>query len=218
MILTNRLFIRRPPSRDARSVYIFCEGVKREYQYFSYFKELDSRINIEIYPLSPNENNSPIGLFSIASKCLLKTEDNPNPKYELIKGDQVWIVLDTDLDEFESRQPQLVDLMEKCNELKWNIAQSNPCFEVWLYYHFFDKKPAFDGDTFCKGWKPLLDDIGGFDSRKHPIFVQTAIENAEVNFSKNDGLPVKGSTEVFMLSKSILPLFKEKIDKVLNEL
>lgn len=59
MIVTNRLFTRRPASREAKSIFIFCEGVKREVQYFEYFKEMDSRINIEVYPLSPHEDNSP---------------------------------------------------------------------------------------------------------------------------------------------------------------
>jgi hypothetical protein len=53
MILTNRLFERVPPSREAKSIYIFCEGAKREYDYFEYFKQLDSRINIEVYKLDP---------------------------------------------------------------------------------------------------------------------------------------------------------------------
>lgn len=55
MILKNRLFERVPPSRKAKSIYIFCEGARREFDYFEYFKELDSRINIEIYQLHPHE-------------------------------------------------------------------------------------------------------------------------------------------------------------------
>lgn len=48
MILTNRLFERVAPNREAKSIYIFSEGAKREVQYFNYFKGLDSRINIEV--------------------------------------------------------------------------------------------------------------------------------------------------------------------------
>ena len=70
MILTNRLFKRKLPDREAKSIYIFCEGAKREYQYFDYFKELDSRINVEIYKLHPEEDNSPLGLLKIAQKCI----------------------------------------------------------------------------------------------------------------------------------------------------
>ena len=55
MILTNRLFKREIPSRDAKSIFIFCEGLKREYQYFTFFMEKDSRINVEVYKLNPSE-------------------------------------------------------------------------------------------------------------------------------------------------------------------
>ena len=96
MMLTNRLFTRRDPEKDAKSIYIFCEGLKREFQYFLYFKGIDSRINIEVYPLESHENNSPTGLYEIAKTCLLKSADNPNPKYELLEGDEVWFVIDTD--------------------------------------------------------------------------------------------------------------------------
>lgn len=216
MILTNRLFTRRPPSREAKSIYIFCEGVKREYQYFLYFKELDSRINIEIYPLKPNEDNSPKGLYLIACNCIIKSDQNPNPKYELIDGDEVWIVFDTDADKLETRKPQIKELREECKQLNWNAAQSNPCFEVWLYYHFFKEKPVFHGDDFCKGWKPFLEEYGGFDSRKHPVYIESATKNAELNFLEKNGEPEKGTTELFKLSKSILPIVKEKIDDVLK--
>ncbi|MDM8529168.1 RloB domain-containing protein [Anaerolineales bacterium HSG24] len=103
MILRSRLFEREPPSREAKSIYIFCEGVKREYQYFQYFKEIDSRINVEIYKLHPHEDNSPLGLLSIAEKCIILSDDNPKPKYEFLENDEVWIVLDTDKDEKDSR-------------------------------------------------------------------------------------------------------------------
>lgn len=68
MILTNRLFKRREPFKEAKCIYIFCEGAKREFQYFNFFKEIDSRINIEIYSLDSNEDNSPLGLYKIAEK------------------------------------------------------------------------------------------------------------------------------------------------------
>ncbi len=218
MILTNRLFTRRSASREAKSIYIFGEGVSREYHYFLYFKEIDTRINIEIYPLNETEDNSPKGLFKIATDCIIKSELNPNPKYEFIENDEVWIVLDTDKDKFVSREKQIIELRADCTKLNWFVAQSNPCFEVWLYYHFFKAKPEFEGIEFCKGWKPLLNEEGGFDSRKHPIFIQNAIENSINNFNETNEIPNIGSTEVHKLSQSILSIVKDKINKVLNEI
>lgn len=96
MILTNRLFTRREPERDARSMFIFCEGKKREAQYFRYFQGIDSRINIVVHPMKGDEDNSPTGLYRLAAQHLIKTENNPYPTYELLKEDEVWFVVDTD--------------------------------------------------------------------------------------------------------------------------
>lgn len=220
MILTNRKFEREAPVREARSIYIFCEGAKREYQYFDYFKEMDSRINVEIYKLHPHEDNSPLGLLSIAKKCIISNEENPKPKYSFQKNDEVWIVLDTDKDKDESREPQIKTIKEEIQELEnWNLVQSNPCFEVWLYYHMNQEKPDFEGVEYCVNWKKLVNNSikGGFDSRRHPIFIESATNNSEKNFELEDLKPNIGSTEVFKLSKSILPIIKFKLQKVLKE-
>ncbi len=219
MILTNRLFEREAPNREAKSIYIFGEGAKREYQYFKYFREMDSRIKIEIYELKDDEDNSPAGLLSIAQKCILSTEDNPKPKYSFQENDEVWLVFDTDKDKGNSRKTQIEHIRAYCEETShWFIAQSNPCFEVWLYYHFQTEKPIFEGDEYCTDWKKLVNNsiVGGFDSRRHPIFIEDASVNAEKNYVSNDGLPDVGSTEIFKLSQSILPLLATKISRALG--
>ena len=76
MILTNRKFVREAPSRVSKSIFIFCEGAKREYQYFMFFKEMDSRINVEIHKLNHNDNNSPLGLLDIAKENVVAAETN----------------------------------------------------------------------------------------------------------------------------------------------
>ena len=219
MILTNRLFERIPASREAKSIYIFCEGAKRELDYFDYFKEIDSRINIEVYKLHPHENNSPIGLLNIAEKCIIKSDENSNPKYDFIEGDEVWIVLDIDKDETDSRKPQIKIVKEKCSELEnWYLTKSNPCFEVWLYYHSHSEKPNFDKSEICTEWKRLVNDTinGGFDSRRHPIYIEVASANAAINFQLDNGEPNIGSTEVYNLANTIIPLVNSKLKRVLK--
>jgi hypothetical protein len=221
MILTNRLFERVPPSREAKSIYIFCEGAKREFDYFEYFKELDSRINIEVYKLHPHEDNSPSGLLSIAEKCIIESDENPNPKYNFIEGDEVWIVLDIDTDKDKSREPQIKIIQERCDKLEnWRLALSNPCFEVWLYYHLHSEKPNFNNSEKCSEWKQLVNDSikGGFDSRRHPIYIETAGVNAERNFRIDNNMLDLGSTDVFNLARSIVPLVSSKLEKVLRQI
>ena len=221
MILTNRLFARKSPSREAKSIYIFCEGAKREYQYFLFFKEMDSRINIEVYKLSSEEDNSPLGLLAIAKNCLIATASNPNPKYSFQTNDEVWIVFDTDKDKEETRKPQIAKLKEECSTMPgWIAAQSNPCFEVWLHYHFCCYLPEIEDIEVCSNWKQKLNELsnGGFDSRKHPIFIEDAAVISEKNFLQVSGSPQIGSTELHKLAHSILPIVREKISKALQQI
>jgi hypothetical protein len=221
MIITNRLFERVSPNRSAKSIYIFCEGRSREFDYFSYFIELDSRINIEIYKLAPHENNSPLGLLDIAEECILKSKKNPNPKYNFIDGDEVWIVLDVDKDKSESREPQITKVQKRCDTLnRWQLSISNPCFEVWLYYHQESSIPTLDDPEIPSNWKRLVNNViaGGFDSRKHPIYIEKASKNAKNNYKSNNNRPDVGCTNAFTLADSILSLLREKIQSTLAEI
>jgi len=218
MILTNRLFERQPPSREAKSLYIFCEGAKREYQYFEYFREIDSRIKVEVNKLSPDENNSPKGLYTLAENSFI----GDKPKFTLQENDEVWIVIDTDSDKANSREGQISQIRADCGvKDKWFVVESNPCFEVWLFFHQYDKIVEFESDNTCKGWKQKVNESydRGFDSRRHPIFIEEAIKNAEKNFETDENAkPLKGSSEVYHLAKSIFAVIQNKIRVVKSNL
>lgn len=215
-LLTNRLFTRREPEKYAKSIYIFCEGKKREYQYFQYFQGIDSRINIVVHPLRGNEDNSPTGLFQLAVQNLLQTSENPSPKYELIEEDEVWFVIDTD-----AWGAKVAELRTLCQPRQnWNIAQSNPCFEVWLYFHVFEMRPTLQWSEICDTWRAVLsrEIPGGFDSKKHPIYIGSAIENAARCFVFENGAPAVGCTEVHLLARIIFDFCGKKIEGVLNKI
>ncbi len=102
----------------------------------------------------------------------------------------------------------------------WNIAQSNPCFEVWLYYHRFDTQATTLQMETCAKWKSFLTDSipGGFDSRKHPIYIGDAIINSANHFEEADGMPSVGSTEVFRLAQVIQAFCRWKIENILSKI
>jgi len=109
------------------------------------------------------------------------------------------------------------DLRKNCNEqTNWLIAQSNPCFEVWLLYHKF-KFEEFDNMETPTGWKQYLNQkiVGGFDSKKYPVFIDNAIKNAKLKFEENIAI---GSTEVFKLAESFYPLVEDKIKDALEKI
>lgn len=211
MILTNRLFEREAPSREAKCIYIFCEGRDREYKYFKYFQGIDSRINVEVHELNSDENNSPKGLFELAENSF----GGEKPKFTIQENDEVWIVLDTDPDKLNSREEQIKNIKEVCKRKdNWFVVESNPCFEVWLFFHQNKRYEKFEFDDFCKSWKQKVNEIfgGGFDSRKHPIFIEEAIKNAQGSYLSNEnGRPLKGSSEVYLLAQSIYSVIKNKI-------
>lgn len=217
MLIHNRLFEKQEPNRDAKCIYIFCEGRCREPDYFHYFQEKSSRLKVEVYEFGPEENNSPRGLMDMAKKCFYINDENLSVKYERQEQDEVWIVLDTDQDKRDSRRSQIDEVKKFCTENKgWNLVESNPCFEVWLYYHQSNVKAAFEGDESCKSWKPFVHQLfkGGFDSRKHPLFIESAIHHAKKNYTENkDGHPEKSTTSVFLLGNSLFYTLKNEIDK-----
>ena len=218
MILTNRLFERQEPHKEAKSLYIFCEGRKREYKYFEFFKEKDSRVNVEIYKLQSDEDNSPKGLLNIVENFFSLDMYNSNPQFQLQPNDEVWIVLDTDPDKMNSRKEQIELLRNKCEtNTQWFCAESNPCFEVWLLYHKMKIYISFKDDHICTSWKAKVNQSfsGGFDSRRHPIFIEDAKTNSAINFKADKSYrPRKGSTELHHLAESILSVMESKIRAV----
>lgn len=216
MILkSRRAFERVQPSLDAKSFYIFCEGKDREPQYFRYFKEIDSKVNVEVIASEHNGDTSPTGLFARACEFIVSSESNPNPKFELLDIDEVWFVIDTD-----TWGPKIAELRSLCAQMgDWRIAQSNPCFELWLYYHFFDSLPNFEGMESSNIWKSFVDNKipGGFDSRKHPILLQTAINNSLKHYNEKEGIPTLCSTQVHKLGENLFKLLEPKLTDTIGK-
>jgi len=213
MLRRNRLYTKKEPDKDAIVYYIFCEGKRTEPQYFLYFAEMDSKIKFEIIGAEQHDRNTPDGLYEKACTFFNKTDENPNPKYELADIDKVWFVIDTD--EWKGK---IKALRSKCKHYSnWFIAQSNPSFEIWLYYHFHDRKPEIEEVKKINGFKAFVNQKikGGFDSREHPKYIQTAVANSERNFEHEDNEPKQFSTNLHELAKQIIPLIKEALDAII---
>ena len=123
----NKIYQRLPPNRDAKKVYIFCEG-DREVSYFNYFTNISS--NIDIIPIGSEEGKSdPVKLKDQAIVYFQKTSLNAD------YHDEVWFVIDTDRWNEKEKIAQLKNfcLENKTDQNNWEVSQSNPSFEVWLY-------------------------------------------------------------------------------------
>lgn len=197
---------KKAPYRDAYFLIIICEGKNREPQYFRFFDGLSSRV--KVIALESEGANSPKGLLTKAADIELSLELDPDK-------DRIWFVIDTD-----RWRNQLLEMRQECEKHPhWHVAQSNPCFEVWLYYHAKSELPGLDDISKCQNWKPHLPKIikGGFNSDFHPVAIETAAQNAKSAFSCTGYFPDPGCTEVWRLAEEILSVVKKDLDRIKHQ-
>ena len=207
---TPKVYDRKAPSRDSRKIYIYCEGSRRESGYFKFFAGLSTNMNIIAIP-SRDGKTDPEKLIASA----ISDFDGEAPKYHIDVGqnDVVWFVIDTDQwgDKIKSLRNFCVD--RNLEGDVWFVAQSNPCFEIWLYYHFFDSKPDKKDMSAYSSLKNFVDAKipGGFDSRTMPSKIGNAIQNAKSVYVERDSAPDIFSTEVYKLGEVIYPFVKDAL-------
>lgn len=192
-----RSYKRKSAHKSSNLIIVFCEGENTEPSYFNRFSRQESRLKIELYsPDESNPNNTPEGLLKRA-KRYKKTNDLRN-------DDSIWLVFDSD----NNTDEDLMRVRQSADAHHIYLSQSNPCFEVWLYYHYFNCAPS-DAPTDQVGWKIYLGQRvpGGLDYEECYKHASEAIENAEKNFSTDaNGLPTLYSTECHKLVESMLEL------------
>ena len=229
MIQRRRDYDKREPSRDAHKIYIVCEGKGTEPNYFAFFEGLSS--NLQVITIPPTDGTDPLKLMERAKQVLIGDDREFTVEYE--HGDTVWFVVDTDTWEEEGKIAPLrqfcgqknAAIPQEYDEIKaysaWNVAQSNPSFEIWLYYHFYENKPVPDEVAKHATFKEYVNNTisGGFNFEKDPVRLETAIEYAERNFQQDtDSKLLDYSSEVYILGKEIDGFVKTEIAKLVNKL
>lgn len=192
----NRAYKKGEPFRDSRLFVIACEGEKREKEYFLFLAKGNRRIKIKL--LAPeNEQKG-----KSAPKWVLDRAINFESEFGLNEYDQLWLVLDVD------RWPlkHIRDIGKQCVEKdKWNIAISNPCFEVWLIMHIksVSQKPQMNCSDLKTELHSLVD--GGYRVENFVPLIERAIERAKDSESdSNYFFPGSMETKVHHLASEIL--------------
>lgn len=229
MITRRKDYIKREPSKDSRKIYIICEGAGTETDYFSFFQELSSNLQLIVIP--PESGTDPLKLMELAEHTLLDEQRRYTLDYR--QHDTIWFAIDTDSWERENKIRPLRDFCEmqnseislKYDEVKgykaWNVAQSNPCFEIWLYYHLYDAMPSTEEIEQYPSIKAFVNKKfgGGFDFQKDQVRLRDAIDNSETIFSRQcNGNPALYSTEQYMLGKEIWKFVKSELQKLRNKI
>ena len=227
MITRVRQYGKREPSRDAHKIYVLCEGSNDEPHYFGFFAGLSSNLNVIPIPSEKGETD-PVKLSGLAESLFAKDGGRYNLDYS--QGDRVWFVVDTDAWESEGK---IAKLREFCKEKNgssgsknksysaWNVAQSNPSFEIWKYYHIYDKAPNVQEVELSASFKQFVDAkiSGGFKNESDPVKLKSAIANASANYgTDSEGCLKLFATEVFLLGQEIYSFVSGELAKLLNKL
>lgn len=229
MITRRKDFSKKAPSKIASKIYIVCEGKGSEPDYFRFFEGLSS--NLELIIIPPEEGTDPLKLKTLAERLFLSESRQYTLDYR--EHDKVWFAIDTDSWEKEGKIAPLRDfcksmntrIAKEFNETKpyeaWRVAQSNPCFEVWLYYHHYEERPEKVDVEDSPSIKSFVHRLiaGGFDYQRDQVRLQDAIDNAEDNYRQQlNGNPDWFATEQHLLGKEIMQFIRSEIRKLRNKM
>lgn len=191
--------------RDYKLFAIACEGSVREPQYFKLFQYLSKKIKVDIIEEKTLENEDPNIHTKSSPKWVLDKAMSYINNNNLLEDDELWFVMDVDKWSLE----QLRALALYCKKHKnWNLVLSNPCFEIWLYFH---KKMDIQSSlsTTCKEFKTEISlfDASGYDRFKYVQDVLLAVENAKKNDSDTKHyFPKPKETKVYQLVEALIKI------------
>ena len=112
--------------RSPRLIVIATENTYADKQYFEEILETPSNVKIEVLETSKRKGDS-------APQHVLARLESFKKYYEeddsFGVADEFWLMVDVD------EWPQLVEVTEKAIKYGYQLAVSNPCFEIWLLCH-----------------------------------------------------------------------------------
>ncbi len=196
--------------RDYKLFAIACEGGKREPEYFKIFRFVSNRIAVDVIDdIVSEEESLCINPCKSAPKWVLDRAIKYIEKEGLSDEDDLWFVMD--IDRWSEEQIRVIaSYCEKYSN--WHIVLSNPCFEVWLYFH---KKSNIEtsSSNSCNEFKYEISTLenGGYHPLKFiPNFID-AINNAKAADSNKDHfLPNIKVSKVYQLGEAMINVITKK--------
>lgn len=207
-------YTKQDGAKESFLFIIISGGEKREIDYFSEIERERMGMRIKLITLSATKGAgglSPQLLYGYALNAFYgKYVEKENRRLYLQENDRFYLL--TDVDQFI----ELDRIVYLCRYRRFNLVISNPCFEVWLYYSYFNQ-PEKDltslrsDDSKVSRKLKYLNGIlkpGGIDPRKAIGELETAIKNSMERYKeKRTGFPDFLTTQMFLLGKEI----KEKL-------
>lgn len=188
----NREYKKGKPYRDHRKFVVIAEG-EREDEYFQYFHAMNKRVIIAIVPRDKGRS---------ACKYFLERERKYNEESGIEPEDSVWFIMDVD----KWLRAEIESLQAHCkNNENRNLAISNPCFEVWLYFHFGN--PGNIAKANARVLKQKLNTLvhGGYKRDLYAKNIGAATKNAKIaDQTPKHYYPSVMNTKVYKLAEELL--------------
>jgi hypothetical protein len=197
--------------KSPKSFFVIVSGgEKTERLYFKIISNQDNfgRIKIE-FVADPHQLN-PTGLLETAK---YKKEHYETSRQDI--PDQIFIV--SDVDEFMN---ELLDIKPPCDDSGISLIISNCCFEVWLYYAYYEKIQGFTVPENIsqiskefRRWMPT-----NVNPTRAIFNISQNILNAKSHYEQDsNGIPKLFSTNMFVLAELLLPLIDTEIKKMIDK-
>ena len=188
-----KLLDRKHDRRSAKLFVIATEGANTEKQYFEMFG--NRKVKVEILATGDDNKSAP--------EYVLERLDKFKDRYDFHEDDEFWLVIDVD-----RWKKQLVTVCPQAKQKGYQLAISNPCFEIWLCLHFDD---LLQQDRTCKDFEARLRNIlGSYNKSNLDISAYAPNVKRAVERSRNLDLNLQESwtsqlgTRVYKLVESIL--------------
>lgn len=217
-------YAKHPGTIETRLFFIVSGGEKRERNYFHLLLQNENcirRVKI-VFVSCNNQGYNPSQMGNLAQDYLQAGVFNS--KYTIESEDKIYLV--SDVDEYREQLIEQINLSKRNSKLQWVI--SNPCFEIWLYYHFFshpfdDLKAGLSiSEKQRSQWlKKKLNQLrkGGINPVEAFKYARVAITNSSKFFRiDEDGIPVDYATQMHVLATDVLNSMGDEFDQMLVRL
>ena len=189
-----KLLDREHDRRSAKLFVIATEGKDTEKQYFEMFG--NRKVKVEILATGDDNKSAP--------EYVLERLDKFKDLYGFSEDDELWLVLDVDR---WVKKDQLIAVCPQAKQKGYQLAISNPCFEIWLCLHFGDLLPK---DRTCKDFEIRLRNIlGSYNKSNLDVCVYKPNVKNAIERSRSLDLNLNGywtsqlGTRVYKLVESI---------------
>jgi hypothetical protein len=179
--------------RDASLIVIASEDEYVVRDYFSRFAT--RRVQVVVIPTEDGRS---------APADVIARLDGFREEFEIKEDDQFWLCIDKDHWAESGHIANLVEVLQQCKQKGYQVAISNPCFELWLLLHIEDVDPT--PPLTCRQIVTRLKELPGGYNKKDCAGLDLdvakltrAVERARLIDTDERAIPERPLTRVYQI-------------------